>query len=316
MKNSQSKPVVIAGFFVLVPILMAVTRVSAQDYIDVEAERENAAASRSMGTTTAVTPIAQPSVQPSVQGGVKPYSGFTTTAVPVEGNLSPENASANAGELVIQVQQLQEEVRRLNGVVEEQTAQIRRLKEQSLERYIDLDRRLAELAKARAPDITSGDTAGLTFGGGAPTNAPNTMTDIPMRPVTAPAVADPAEESAYQAAYDYVKSRNFAAAVEAFQEFLGRYPLGAYAPNAHYWLGELYLVVEPPEPELARQNFKLLLDQYPENAKVPDALYKLGKVHFLKGNRERSREYLDQVIRQYPGHPAAQLSRDFLDENF
>ena len=64
------------------------------------------------------------------------------------------------------------------------------------------------------------------------------------------------------------------------------------------------------------QNFKLLLDQYPENAKVPDALYKLGKVHFLKGNRERSREYLDQVIRQYSGHPAAQLSRDFLDENF
>ena len=316
MKNSQSKPVVIAGFFVLVPILMAVTRVSAQDYIDVEAERENAAASRSMGTTTAVTPIAQPSVQPSVQGGVKPYSGFTTTAVPVEGNLSPENASANAGELVIQVQQLQEEVRRLNGVVEEQTAQIRRLKEQSLERYIDLDRRLAELANARAADITSGDTAGLTFGGGAPTNTPNTMTDIPMRPVTVPAVADPAEESAYQAAYDYVKSRNFAAAVEAFQEFLGRYPLGAYAPNAHYWLGELYLVVEPPEPELARQNFKLLLDQYPENAKVPDALYKLGKVHFLKGNRERSREYLDQVIRQYSGHPAAQLSRDFLDENF
>ncbi|MDA9848537.1 hypothetical protein N9C27_06650 [Luminiphilus sp.] len=162
MKNSQSKPVVIAGFFVLVPILMAVTRVSAQDYIDVEAERENAAASRSMGATTAVTPIAQP----SVQGGVKPYSGFTTTAVPVEANLSPENASANAGELVIQVQQLQEEVRRLNGVVEEQTAQIRRLKEQSLERYIDLDRRLAELANARAPDITSGDTAGLTFGGG------------------------------------------------------------------------------------------------------------------------------------------------------
>ena len=148
---------------------MAVTGVSAQDYIDVEAERENAAASRSMGATTAVTPVAQPSVQPSVQGGVKPYSGFTTTAVPVEANLSPENASANAGELVIQLQQLQEEVRRLNGVVEEQTAQIRRLKEQSLERYIDLDRRLAELANARAPDITSGDTAGLTFGGGAPT---------------------------------------------------------------------------------------------------------------------------------------------------
>lgn len=291
---------------------MAASGAWAQDFIDVEAERANAAASSDIDATTAVKPLAQP----SVQGGVKPYSGLTTTALPVEADVSAANASVNAGELVIQLQQLQEEVRRLNGLVEEQTAQIRRLKEQSLERYIDLDRRLAELSNARAADLTSGDAAGLTFGGGAPTTTPNTMTDIPMRPVTAPTVADPAEESAYQGAYSYVKSRNFAAAVDAFQDFLGRYPLGAYAPNAHYWLGELYLVVEPAEPELARQNFKLLLDQYPENAKVPDALYKLGKVHFLKGNRERSREYLDQVIRQYSGHPAAQLSRDFLDENF
>ena len=137
-----------------------------------------------------------------------------------------------------------------------------------------------------------------------------------MRPVAEPSVADPAEEAAYQAAYSYVKSRNFTAAVDAFQDFLGRHPLGAYAPNAHYWLGELYLVVDPSEPELARQNFKLLLDQYPKNAKVPDALYKLGKVHFLKGSRDRSREYLEQVIREYTSHQAAQLARDFLDENF
>ncbi|MDG1065954.1 MAG: tol-pal system protein YbgF [Luminiphilus sp.] len=309
MKNSQTKPAVIAGFFIFVSIFIAVVNASAQDFIDVEAERESAAAA---GLPTSTV---RPGVQPAVQGGVKPYSGLTTTVVPIETDANDTTTPINAGALVIQVQQLQEEVRRLNGLVEEQTSQIRRLKEQSLERYIDLDRRLAELANVKAPEIITGDTSGLTFGG-VNTPNPSNNTDIPMRPVAEPLVADPAEESAYQGAYSYVKVRNFAGAVGAFQNFLGRYPLGAYAPNAHYWLGELYLVVEPPEPELARQNFKLLLDQYPENAKVPDALYKLGKVHFLKGNRERSREYLDQVIRQYSGHPAAQLARDFLDENF
>ena len=300
MKTSQTKPVVIAGFFVFAVI----SRVSAQDFIDVEAEREAAAQpTREVGA----------SVQSAVQGGVTPYSGYTTTSVPVEAN---DGGAVNAGAMVIQLQQLQEEVRRLNGLVEEQTSQIRRLKEQSLERYIDLDRRFAELASAKNSEKTVDDGSGLTFGGAATTPPSSIITDIPMRPVTKPAAADPAEESAYQSAYGYVKSRNFAAAVDAFQSFLGRYPLGAYAPNAHYWLGELYLVVDPAEPELARQNFKLLLDQYPDNAKVPDALYKLGKVHFLKGNRERSREYLDRVVREYSGHPAAQLSRDFLDENF
>ncbi len=284
--------------------------VSAQDFIDVEAERENNTAARDAGGITGSTGQPTP-----VQGSVTPYAGVTTTALPIASRDNNDAVSVNAGALVIQVQQLQEEVRRLNGLVEEQTSQIRRLKEQSLERYIDLDRRLAELANS-TDSGPNGDAASLTFGGVTGTKPMATVTDVPMRPVIEPPVADAAEESAYQGAYSYVKARNFAAAVNAFQDFLNRYPLGAYAPNAHYWLGELYLVVEPTEPELARQNFKLLLDQYPENAKVPDALYKLGKVHFLKGNRERSREYLDQVIKEYSGHPAAQLSRDFLDENF
>ena len=59
----------------------------------------------------------------------------------------------------------------------------------------------------------------------------------------------------------------------------------------------------------------LLLDQYPGNSKEPDALYKLGRVHYIKGNRERSREFLDRVIRQYPASSAAGLAREFIDQN-
>ncbi|MBT4855325.1 MAG: tol-pal system protein YbgF, partial [Halieaceae bacterium] len=120
MKNSQTKPVVIAGFFIVVPILMAALNASAQDFIDLEAEREGNAA------VSASTTTVKPSVQPAVQGGVKPYSGLTTTAVPIENTANDTTTAVNAGALVIQVQQLQEEVRRLNGVVEEQTSQIRR----------------------------------------------------------------------------------------------------------------------------------------------------------------------------------------------
>ena len=128
--------------------------------------------------------------------------------------------------------------------------------------------------------------------------------------------AEEGEEAAYRAAYELVRERDFDTAVSAFMAFLADYPFGRYAPNAHYWLGELYLVIDPPDPELARQNFKLLLDQYPADQKVPDALYKLGRVQFIKGNRQRSREYLDEVIREYPSHAAAQLARQFLLENF
>ena len=112
-----------------------------------------------------------------------------------------------------------------------------------------------------------------------------------------------------------MRNQEFDAAVAAFTQFLERFPDGRYAPNAHYWLGELYLVLQPPNPEAARQSFMLLLDQYPGNSKEPDALYKLGRVHYIKGNRERSREFLDRVIRQYPDSSAAGLAREFIDQN-
>ena len=283
------------------------TPVFAQEYIDVEAERE--AARREAVVST--TPPAVDSGSADT-GAIRPYSGQTTAVVPVDAGstTSPVPSGAgDVGDLVVQVQQLQEEVRRLNGQVEEQAAQLRRLKEQGLERYIDIDRRLAELSGSlqgtgsgpAAPN--QGSIGQLTFGGGAAAEAPQ----------QAP---KPGEEAAYQAAYGNVKARNFPVAVDAFQGFLASYPFGRYAPNAHYWLGELYLVVKPPDPELARQSFKLLLDQYPDNPKVPDALYKLGKVHYLKGNSERSREYLDRVTETYPGHPASQLALDFIADNF
>ena len=322
------KPVLVAGFFVF----FATTSL-AQDYIDVEAEREAArdselsfgqGASSAPVTTNAAfdTPPAAVSVAPantdsvySSAGGsdnaIRPYSGTTWSAPPISESSDQIDQPASAGGVVIQLQQLQAEVRRLNGIVEQQTQEIRVLKEQSLERYIDLDRRLAEV--------------GAAAGTGAPINlvdSDDSVADggLVAAPGTAVASVDaqPGEEAMYRDAYELVKIRDFDGAVSGFKGFLGSYPFGKYAPNAHYWLGELYLVIEPADPELARQSFKLLLDQYPSNAKVPDALYKLGRVYYLKGNQQRSREYLNRVIEEYGAqrHPAAQLAQDFLDQNF
>lgn len=296
------KPVISAGFFTSALIASFAT---AQNYIDVEAERE---AVRRASEASSTPSVQQDSESGYSVSGIKPYAGQTTAAAPVPVVNPSASQEMNVGSLVIQLQQLQEEVMRLNGLVEQQSAEISRLKQQSLDRYVDLDRRIADIAVGGSP--VTGSVA--TVGGG---DNGETLTFGGVESEKPPAL-QPGEESAYQSAYGYVKTKNFTEAVEGFKKFLQKYPYGRYAPNAHYWLGELYLVIDPAEPELARQSFQLLLDQYPSNAKIPDALYKLGKVHYLKGNSERSREYLDRVITGYPGHPAAQLATDFLNENF
>ena len=289
------KPALCAGFLLLGTSLQ-VAPVFAQDYVDVEAERR-AAAQAPLEEASEVAPATS-------YTGIQPYSGSTTVAQPPVETTAAPITGTDSGSLMLRVQQLEADVRRLNGLLEEATQALQLLEAQSLERYVDLDRRIA-----------SGAAAGVDESTGSAGVAPITASS--ETPATSRTVdAQDGEEAAYRAAYELVRERKFDDAVAAFTAFLADFPFGRYAPNAHYWLGELYLVLDPPDPELARQNFKLLLDQYPANPKVPDALYKLGRVQFIKGNRQRSKEYLDEVIREYPSHAAAQLARQFLLENF
>lgn len=266
-----AKPVLVAGFFIFA------------------------------GAATAQDFAIQPADQPS---SIVPYVQADTTGIPVLPEPLP-TAGTDARSLALRVQQLEEEIRRLNGLVEEQAGLLTRLQDQSLERYVEVDRRLAMMASTGTGEITDDSSA---------PNDPVVTADGEQTQ-EAPVAPEMGEQEAYQAAYGLVRERQFSEALTAFDAFLSEFPFGRFAPNAHYWLGELYLVVEPVDPEAARQNFQVLLDQYPNDRKVPDALYKLGRVHALKGNEERSREYLDRVIAEYgaDGHPAAQLAQDFIN---
>lgn len=241
---------------------------------------------------------------------IPPIGGFAQDYVDVEADrrgtapAQPATHSPSVGALLYQMQQLQQEVMMLNGRVEELSHEVKRLREQSLERYVDLDRRIAAAGSA-APSTTG--ATGQPSGSAGSTNT-----------ATANAVELPGESQQYRAAYALVRDQRFEEAVEAFGRFLRDFPEGRFAPNAHYWLGELYLVIEPQDLEASRRAFTLLLDQYPNNSKVPDALYKLGRVHFMKGNKARGKTFLDRLIRDFGGtdNTAVQLAKDFIAENY
>jgi tol-pal system protein YbgF len=286
----------------------------AQDYVDVEAERA-AAVQTAPGDPYAprgaqTYPVTSYGVSnaPAAPAGTS-VAPATGTAVPMGAQpVSPQpQGGQNLGLLFSQIQQLQQQVMELNGKLEEQAYELRTLKEQSLQRYVDLDKRIGAGAVAGTADP----------GAAAPGSTQPPPVAVPIAG-TAPVAAQPGEAEAYRAAYALVQSQRFDQALTAFQQFRQDYPAGKYAPNAYYWLGELYLVVQPPDLESSRQAFTLLLSQYPDNNKVPDALYKLGKVQFMKGNREKAREYLDEVISRYgsTNSSAVKLAKDFIAENY
>lgn len=212
---------------------------------------------------------------------------------------STGNASNIQAELFYQVQSLQQEVLELRGMVEEQAHEIKRLKQQRMEDYLDLDRRLSRLSGADSQNPAGGSTGRGSSGRSGGVDLTSDLDSL-------------SETETYRAAYQLLRDRKLEDATEAFNAYLEQYPQGNYAGNSYYWLGEIYLL--KADLEQARDWFSKLLQDFPDDRKVSDAKFKLGKVHHELGNEAKARELLQDVAGD--GSDAARLARRYLEENF
>lgn len=233
----------------------------------------------------------------------------------------PSSSNSATGDLLLQMQSLQQEVMELRGIVEEQGHQIETLKQQSLDRYNDLDKRIGQVPSSAAAAAPTPAAEPVPIDASATPAAPEVRTPVAATPAAAAAAgmetAKPEEYEAYQIAYAKLKGQDFNGAIKGFTAFLARSPNSTLAPNSYYWLGKAYLLVQPQDLEKAQVAFTKV-GQYPQSNKVPDALYELGKVYFLKGDKARAKTLLQQVIDNYgaSGSSAPQLAKQFLDQNF
>ncbi|WP_322844567.1 tol-pal system protein YbgF [Pseudomonas sp. B33.4] len=235
-------------------------------------------------------------------GSSYPPAGYGTNGA-YAGGAASAPASAQ-GMLFNQLQQMQDQISRQQGVIEELQNQVARMKQESLERYQDLDRRIGSgVAPAATPENSSagGDAsaaAGAAAGAGVAAQAPAASSEP----------GDPAKEKLYyDAAFDLIKAKDFDKASQAFAAFLRKYPNSQYAGNAQYWLGEVNLA--KGDLQGAGQAFAKVSQLYPKHAKVPDSLYKLADVERRLGHTDKVKGILQQVVAQYPGTSAAQLAQ-------
>lgn len=233
------------------------------------------------------------SYPPAGYGTSGAYAGGAATAAP-----------SAQGELFNQLQRMQDQIAQQQGVIEVLQNDISRMKQENLERYQDLDRRIGTgVTPAATPDNSSAGGAasaagGAAAGAGAASQAPAASSEP----------GDPAKEKLYyDAAFDLIKAKDFDKASKAFTAFLGRYPNSQYAGNAQYWLGEVNLA--KGDLQGAGQAFAKVSQLYPKHAKVPDSLYKLADVERRLGHTDKVKGILQQVVAQYPGTSAAQLAQ-------
>lgn len=236
----------------------------------------------------AAAPVLQAQVRVVESSPQSVRSGVAQSDLPV----------AAESDVYSQIRALQEEVATLRGLLEEQSYELKQLKQLQLDNYMDLDRRLSggshvPISNSNLPSSSSDSTVGS-----------------PASEVSLSASAT--ESDAYKAAYDLLNQKDFDGAVAAFNRHLELFPSGDFASNSHYWLGKIAML-KKDYPQ-AKTWFTELVANFPSAAKVPDAQLDLGKVYFYMGDKPKAKSLLSDVAAG--NSDAARLAQKFIADNF
>jgi tol-pal system protein YbgF len=191
--------------------------------------------------------------------------------------LEQQMQNTNRMNMPARIDQLQQEVQKLQGEVDTEQHDIQILTEQLHNFYQDLDQRINN----NQPQKTN--TAATTK----------------------PTTAKSPEDIEYQAAFNLLHSKNYDQAELGMQKYLNDYPHGKYAVNAHYWLGEIYYL----QSQLVKSinEFQVVISQYPDSAKVPDSMLKLAMIYSQDGDYKKAHQEFQEIKKKYPNSNAAQL---------
>lgn len=115
-------------------------------------------------------------------------------------------------------------------------------------------------------------------------------------------------DSDYKIAVKLVlEKKQYIQAIQAFQDFIKKYPKSHYHPNAHYWLGQLYY--NQGNKHDASYHFALVVKDYGKSSKAPDALLKIGIIMQETNQIDKAKTIYRQVGKLYPNSDASKQAQ-------
>ncbi|WP_372424511.1 tol-pal system protein YbgF [Salinarimonas chemoclinalis] len=222
----------------------------------------------------------------------------------------------SATEVVVRLNQLEEEVRRLSGQVEELTFQNRQLREQLQRFQEDVDFRFQEMggpASALPPPASAPS--------GAPSAAPGQRSDAfdPGTSPSAPGAPQPlgtTTPSAPLGAAEAPPPEGGGAPLDIAAILRGEAPLpsveragpsiaatGSEDPRFDYDSAYAYLLQR--QYERAEMGFRQYLQSHPRDALVPDATFWLGETYAQRGRHREAAEQFLKVSTEHADSPKA-----------
>jgi tol-pal system protein YbgF len=192
----------------------------------------------------------------------------------------------------VRMSQLEDQLRRLTGMIEENSYRTRQLED-----------KIKNLSSApsvsQAPVATSPatvDTSSLVVD-----NTPYQLGTITNNnKTTTPA-------GLYDQAFSYLQVNDYANAQGTFESFIEKYPDHSLAANSKYWLGETFYARE--DYSSASRAFARSFKDHPEGQKAPDTLLKLAMSLKSQDMKNEACLTLGELKSRFPNAPASVLSK-------
>lgn len=198
-----------------------------------------------------------------------------------------------------QLGSLQQNVAELRGITEEHEYRLEQLLERQRELYQEIDRRFSNLKENNSQSNNAGDQY-------------DELDQVPTQTDSSSYSPNLNENDAYDKAIALVlEDKRYDDAIPAFQSFLKNFPNSTYAPNAHYWLGQLFFAKR--QYGEAKQQFETVVNDYPDSNKRGDCLLKLGAIASEQDQSAGAKAYYQQVIEEYPDSTEANLAKQRLN---
>jgi len=215
-------------------------------------------------------------------------------------NAAMQNLPPSELQLYNQLQQVQQQMRDLQGQLEVQGHQIQVLQQTQTSAKQD-----APQVAMPVQTITPAQVSGATE---SKTNASTSAAS--QTPTTQKAKQSLDEQALYQQGYQSLVDKKYGQAQAEMQDYIQKYPKGEYAANAYYWSGELYLI--SGDSTNAMTQFQSVVTKFGNSGKAADAMLKIGYIYYTEQQYNKAESQLQKLVKDYPSSSSAELAKQKL----
>lgn len=227
-------------------------------------------------------------------------ASFGTETQSKEKNLRSQYASMN-----VSMESIQEELRLLNGRIDEMDYAVKRKLGEVDTAGQRLDEISLSVAKTEQRMVQIEQYLNLSETGKAKKGS-KPVAGSPDK------VNGDSEKQLYDTAKQAYDNGQLDQARQGFMQLIKAYPNSSSADNAQFWIGESYY--REKWYEKAILEYQTVIEKYPKGNKVPAAMLKQGMAFLQLGDKSNARLILKELERKYPKTNEAQIATRKLTE--